>query len=454
MVARLSGLLRVLRRLAVLPKRLLRIDPRQFEAFKRLTLTALLVSLFVYLLKMGHLLEGIETRWLDLMAYVDRPTFHEPVTVVGISDEDYASPEMFGGLSPLDPEALARILDRVAQHRPRAVILDAQIHPAPWEQPQRVAGRMHLYRTLQRIAEQERVPVVVVRVPAAEPDSAVVPDSLRAEWVRLLGARHITWADPILWTNEGVVRSVSRWTLLDGHVSDRPSILGATIQALPLESHHEPAWFLEEEHPLEPWSIRFTGRFLEDTSAVSTLRVNAGVLLASPVIPGQRMLLTDRIVLVGGVYAEGRDTHRTPVGEMAGVFVWAEAIASWMRRDSLREPPEWITLLLECLVGVLSGWFLLRFGPGLGLVWSLLAILPLTILFSLLTFGDRVLFVNFLPSFLAVYVHYQVELHLVIRELRHHVLERTRQVQRLERRLKRLTSEHAAGSPPDGTRKP
>ncbi len=430
-----------LRRLVTPTRRWLRVDPRQILVLQRLTLTALLVSLLVYLLKLGHVLEGFETRWLDVMAYVDRPTLKQPVTVVGISDADYYDPALFAGSSPLDPDALSRILDRIGEHRPRAVVVDVQLHPAPFEPVNRIQGRMRLYRSLRRLAEDQHIPVVIVRVPESEGDPHAVPDSLGAAWRALSSCPNLAWADPILWSHDGVVRSVSRWIESESGTHDYPSVLGAIIRALDLQSHHEPTWFLEEEHPHEPWSIRFTGRFLEDTTAVSPIRVNAGVLLETPLRPGQRALLTDRIVLLGGLYGEGRDTHLTPVGEMAGVFIWAEAIASWMRRDSLREPPEWITLVLECLVGVLTGLLLLRFGPGFGLLWSLFAILPLSILFSLFTFGDRVLFVNFLPSFIGVYIHYQVELHLIIRELRHHLRERTGQLHLLQNRLEQLEVE-------------
>lgn len=420
------------------PGRGLRLDAEQFAAFKRLVLTALSVALFMYLLKLGGLLEGVELRWLDLMAYVDRPTLREPVTVVGITEEDYRSPALFKGTSPLDPAVLSDLLERLASHRPRAIMVDIQLHPAHWEQPERLTGRMRLYRTLHRIASRDHIPLIIARQPDAEPPARELPDSVAAGWRDVLAVRDIHWADPILWAHDGVVRSASRWTLMDGHVSERPSMLGAIIDVLDLKPRHEAAWYVEEDRPHEPWQIRFTGRFNEDALAVSSLRLSVSTLLAAPVVEGQRSLLTDRIALVGGLYSEGRDIHLTPIGEMAGVYIWAEAIASWMRHDALREPPEWITLLLECIVGVLSGLLLLRFGPGFGLLWSLVAILPLTILFSLLTFGDRVLFLNFLPSFFAVYVHYQVELHLVIRELRHDLGHRVREVRRLRRKLERL----------------
>jgi hypothetical protein len=103
---------------------------------------------------------------------------------------------------------------------------------------------------------------------------------------------------------------------------------------------------------------------------------------------------------------------------MAGVYMWAEAIASWIRHDALREPLTTITFALEFLIGVVAGLLLVRLGPALGLLFSVLIVGPLTVVFSLLTFGDRVLFVNFMPSFMGVYLHYQVEVHWEIRDLK------------------------------------
>ena len=71
----------------------------------------------------------------------------------------------------------------------------------------------------------------------------------------------------------------------------------------------------------------------------------------------------------------------------------------------------------------LAGLLLVRLGPAFGLISSLLIVGPLTVVFSLVTFGDRVLFVNFLPSFVGVYFHYQIEVHWELRHLRKRLLE-------------------------------
>jgi hypothetical protein len=106
--------------------------------------------------------------------------------------------------------------------------------------------------------------------------------------------------------------------------------------------------------------------------------------------------------------------------------MWAEAIASWIRHDALREPLTSINFALEFLIGVAVDLLLVRFGPALGLLCSILIVGPLTVVFSLLTFGDRVLFVNFMPSFIGVYLHYQVEVHREIRDLKRQLRWRER----------------------------
>ncbi len=157
------------------------------------------------------------------------------------------------------------------------------------------------------------------------------------------------------------------------------------------------------------------GNSLNVGSSITPHHVDAGSLLAGPAVSGTRSLLAGKIVLVGGTFRAGRDTLPTVIGDMAGVYVWAEAIASWMRQDALREPVEAIALMLEFLIGVVTGYLLVRFRSFVGLVLSFVIVSPLMVISSLLTFGDRVLFVNFLPSYIAVYLHYQIEVHRAVR---------------------------------------
>jgi len=400
--------------------RVLRTQERNIVVWERLILTSFLVTLVVYAMRNGHVTDSLEARWLDLMAVADRPSFKAPIAVVAITDADYYDPSLFGGTSPLNPGALARVLRRVLEHNPSGLILDVQIHPAVGETEERTRARLRLYRMLDSTSTGGGPPIVLVRDLQAEVVEQIPNDSMRVAWKKLISNRRLFWASPSIERSGGYVRSLPRYITGDeAQAPTLPTILGAAITAFGLVPHRSvPWWTIDETHPTSQWRIRFTGLFLEDTPAVTPHRTNARALLSSPHIEGQRSLLTDRIVLVGGTYYAGRDRQPTAVGDMAGVYVWAEAIASWIRHDALREPLGPITFALEFLIGVVAGLLLVRLGPAFGLLGSLLIVGPLTVVFSLLTFGDRVLFVNFLPSFMGVYLHYQAELHWEIRQLK------------------------------------
>jgi CHASE2 domain-containing sensor protein len=398
----------------------LRIEEDRLAKWGRLIITAFLVTLSVYAARELHLLRGIETRWLDTMAEVDRPSFDAPVTVVTISDADYFDPSLFGGMSPLDPGALAHVLGHVLDHRPKGLIVDVQLHPAFHESAERAQARLRLYRMLDSTAVAGGPAIVLVRDLAAERRERTSDDTMRTRWEDLTKNDRIAWADPTLMREGGYVRTLPCYKPSKRHEPTfRPTILGAAITAFGLEPRRSiPGWLTREEPASSSWNIRYTGMFLEDSSRVTPYRTDCRTLLSTPIIPGQRSLLANRIVLVGGTYLAGRDFQPTVVGSMAGVYVWAEAIASWIRHDALCEPRAGIVFALELLIGILTGFLLVRFGPAFGLLYSLLIVGPLCVLFSLMTFGDRILFVSFLPSFVAVCAHYQVEVHHELRALR------------------------------------
>ncbi len=390
--------------------------------FRRLILTSFLVTLAVFGARKAHLLDGVENRWLDLMANADRPSFDVPIVVVGISDKDYYDPSLFGGTSPLEPGALGRMVSTVLAHKPRGVVLDVLIHPSPGESPQRSIARENLYRLL--LDASEFLPIVVVRDPASEALERRIEEPGWRTFDALTKNPHLTCASAGVRRSRGYVRAIPlRYQDDDPAVGNLPTVLGATVTAMGLESEHSSSWLFRrhENDPVKPRRIRFSKCFLEAGSSVDPHYVDSASLLSQAAIPGARSLLRDQIVLVGGTFHAGRDVLPTVVGDMAGVYVWAEAIASWIRGDALREPLELISFLLEFFIGVLAGYLLVRLGPFFGFVSSLAVVGPLTIFFSLLTFGDRVQFVNFLPSFLGVYLHYQyyqIEVHSEIRRLK------------------------------------
>lgn len=395
---------------------LLRCPSETVELWERLILTAFAVTLIVFGARALHLLDVGEAWWLDRMANADRPDFDAPVTVVAITDESYYDAQLFGGQSPLDPAALLRILEGTLAHSPRGVILDVFIHPAPGESPARAADRRRLFAFL--AARPADPPLVLVRNPDMEARERRADDGNWTAFDALTHDRDLAWATPAIRRSGGYVRAVPQ--RYEPAVSTLPTVLGAAVAAFSLEPHRTRPWWFHHESPdpLLPWRIRYSGEFLDLAGRVTPHCLDAAAVLTPPSAGSATSILRDQIVLIGGTHYAGRDILSTVVGDMAGVFVWAEAIASWMRHDALREPMEALAFALEFLIGVAAGLLFARFGPALGLLFALLVVGPLMVLFSLLTFGDRVLFVNFMPSFVAVYLHYQIEVHVLIRELK------------------------------------
>ena len=402
--------------------------PEKFKKWERMLVTALLVTVLVFVIRNAGLLQPAESFWLDRMAYADRPEFNAPIVVVAITEQDFYDPELFRGTSPLDPEAVARILERVTEHRPRGVVLDLLIHPAPAESPERAAARSRLYQSLEETAG--RFPIILVRDLAAEKRERRADDPNWLAFDRITASPRLVWACPAIQLSGRSVREVPlRYGDQGAMALGLPTVLGAAVDAFGLHARHATPWWAHHEKSDEttPRRIRFSGHFIEHESLVTQHYVSTRLILSRPAAEGSRSLLTDRIVLGGGTFRAGRDTLPTVVGSMAGVCVWAEAVASWIRDDTLREPMLIFGSALEFLVGVLAASLLVSLGPALGLLASILILIPLTIFFSMLTFGQGILFVNFLPSFAGVYLHYQIEVHWEIHNLK-------RKIRDLERR--------------------
>lgn len=399
--------------------RVLRTSPEKIYTLRGLAITSLVVALAIFGARKIQLLRGAEDWWLDLMAKADRSSFDVPIVVVGINDRDYYDPSLFGGTSPLAPDALGRVVESIVSHKPRGLVLDILIHPSPGESPERVAARERLYKLL--IDASEQLPIVLARDLISESVERTADGRGWQAFDALTRSPKITCASAAIRESRGYVRAVPlKYEDEDPHIGGLPTLLGAAVSAMGLKAERSSPWPFGDHYkdPAQPWRIRFSKCFLETSTTVTPHYVNSASLLTQQVVPGARSMLANQIVLVGGTFHAGRDILPTVVGDMAGVYIWAEAIASWMRDDALREPLEFVAFLLEFLVGVLAGYLLVQMGPFLGLVTSLGIVGPLTIFFSLLTFGDHVLFLNFLPSFFGVYLHYQIDIHRELRRLK------------------------------------
>jgi len=392
----------------------------------RLSTTAIVVAVIVTVLQATNLTAGLEARWIDYMGALFRPEFNEPLVVVAVTQSDFDNPDLFSGLSPLDPGQLAILVNRVADHRPSCVVLDVLIHPAAFEAAARSQGRLALFQALDSLSANTVTKWVLARSPDDEPDLQLVDPEVAVRWRKFVEPHSdeeqgIVWGAPRLELDRGLVR-YAHYNMFD-YTGESPhlTLFGATLSTVGPKKVPSPNSILAptEDFPEEPWIIRFTGRLPPepDISGPTSHFTSSGVLMRGPGPQGGPSILENRIVMIGGTYREGRDYHWTPLGPMPGIYIWAEAIASRLRNDAPRQPSGWLVSVLDAVLGIAAGVVLARMGHLRRMALSIGVLLIASIFFSYLTFGAGFLFINFTPSLLGVLVHYQIEIHLELRKL-------------------------------------
>ena len=100
-------------------------------------------------------------------------------------------------------------------------------------------------------------------------------------------------------------------------------------------------------------------------------------------------LLRDRVVVIGASFADSNDIHSTPIGDMPGALIVINAIKSLAVLGQLREPPIWVTFLLQLALVLLAAWMFSRFDSFLALCMTaaivIVALMPLS--FYLMKYG-------------------------------------------------------------------
>jgi len=72
-------------------------------------------------------------------------------------------------------------------------------------------------------------------------------------------------------------------------------------------------------------------------------------------------LIANRVVIIGASFAESGDIHRTPIGEMPGALIIANAIKSLSLYGQIRTPPAWAQWFLRLLLIMLAAWVFSQF---------------------------------------------------------------------------------------------
>jgi serine/threonine protein kinase/CHASE2 domain-containing sensor protein len=269
----------------------------------------------------------------DLDVVFERPLPEaQQVSLVSIGAEDYR--QYFNGTSPLDPARLERLVRRIVDGGPAVLAVDIDTsHPsfAGLASSLGPTGNTRVVWARDASANGESTPV-------AEPVLGGSPKRGGESGIALLIADG----------DDGVVRRYSR--MVETSRGAQPSFPWAIVSAAD-RAPKAPA-------DATPLSIRYSHTDRQD--------IPASVVLAPGFEWGQR--IANRIVVLGGRYDRG-DVHKTPMGELAGMEVLANAIETELKGGGHPEPHFLkivITGTLE-LIAVLLLFDYFPFGRAVGL---------------------------------------------------------------------------------------
>jgi hypothetical protein len=345
----------------------------------------LAIALIMFCADLLGWFDRFEAPGLDLFARLDAPLHWRTVRIVGIDDADYARPDLFNATSPLRAEVVRRLIDAVAKSGARVIGVDLDTSGAAWK-------TITIDPSWPPIVWAANVPVLKGgelgvastvlggRGPTRTKDRAaaalVTSDFdgvVRRYRNRYAGTDAFGWAvvrrycEAVHWSTEcaRVPRDAARAAeapLL--HVLGNPSDEGTDY--LPardlLDAIHSPNWAAHDPY--------------------------AG-----------------KIVLLGGFFAAGRDSHVTPVRPMQGVELIAQAIENELGGAATPPLNGILAIALDVLAGiglvVLST--VLDFFPAV--VVSLIGIPLFAVAVSFFAFSSSVLWFDFVPMLVGVFLH-------------------------------------------------
>lgn len=344
--------------------------------FSRRLLRALPVLLIT--LGMSVLLDrNEEAEWaaLDFQARLRSAPGHSDVAVVRIDDVDHDT--VFGGVAPLDPAKVIRVLQAIARGRPSVIGVDLESGAAAYSRvPDRIAGVPVVWARNARCVDER-----------GDPSAACTPERLSPGRARgTEGVRRQTGLALLSPDGDGVLRRY-RQSLRTAH-GEQPTFATALVR--------------EAGRPLPPARERLITyrRLPVQPLTVSWVLANE----ASPDYLGGHGVLRDKIVLLGAAHSATRDWHSTPLGLMAGVDVWAQVVESELGGGGTVPPhPVWVGVLQFAAALVLV--LLFHVLPLERAVAAAVVAVPVSsVLCSLAAFGSPWFWMYFVPILLLLVV--------------------------------------------------
>jgi CHASE2 domain-containing sensor protein len=400
----------------------------------------LLITVAVVGLEVIGLLTGPEL-WILDHALLPGRTPSPEIHLVEISEGDYAT--WFGSTSPLKPELVLGLIDAIVARKPRVIGVDIDTRdwgplesiPCSLANRQQIlfpdvpenkgdAERAHESATVKdpktdrhdavtsglhcfipaegptiiwaEIPTNDQEPLELGRVLGQDPEKVIRSMGLSPDETQTVIGIPRFPVDP-----DGVVREYRGDFEIKGLSGRMNSLARAVVE------QYSPALAVTKKEVL----FNFAGK----AGAENYAPTDAGLFLRGECIenksfaerfkneckdPGHPELpyLINKIVLVSGAYGEARDTHRTPIGEIAGVEMLAQAIDSDLHGGGIRLLPWPVSALLDLLASTLVVYlyFRLKSWPFYGFLlgWGIV-IVAVAMCFVLLRF--KLAWLNVVP---------------------------------------------------------
>ncbi len=424
----MNTLRRLLLAIGIVPK-----SPREpfYKPVLRALPTMVIMTAIMFVLDTLGWLKGFETAAIDSLLMVKSAPAASQVMIVTIDNEDYR--EMFGGKSPMNPDALERLLSAIAAGHPAVIGVDLDTTAAPFaccKWPPAVWARDADLTTEDDAEPSSRgshpETEYLVRLPVLGGDMREKLDDGQLTTEPASGL--VVFPQDF----DGVVRRYRREFLSDR--ADPPSELEGEVDTLPWAVVKEYAEFLRAHGDGDSAECRRIEKLQRQGKAHELVLNFAGDryhfdhFAARHILAGSKTPfwdnnapVRDMIVLVGGTYRTARDEYVTPVGRMYGVELIAQAIESDLRGGGIREVNRILASVLEFGMSILLLYVNWRFPGRYTATISLATIIGLSMLGSFLAFHALAYWFNFTAVLVSIWIHTLWEQTKERRELRHEV---------------------------------
>jgi CHASE2 domain-containing sensor protein len=305
--------------------------------------------------------------------------------LVGISDDDYA--DRFGGRSPLECEKVLEILQAIAAGNPRIIGVDLETSSPGFACLKGQLPNAHVVWVQDASWNTETRQFTPLPVLGTLPAPA-------------------TAALGVLPTDDdGIIRRYYR-TLPVGGAERTRTFPWAVVDEACRAHCDKCCRAVEDLHGdelAEPLRLNFSG----ERYSFRPLSVRLVVEGSTTDAWGTSGPFVNKIVLLGGDYRAARDSYVTPVGEMTGLQILAQAIESDLNGGGIREFNKGVAFVLDLALGFFVLWvhYVLANRITPAVLVSLVAIPLLSLIASFIAFKSWAFWFNFVPVIVSALIH-------------------------------------------------